>query len=1093
MAKDMDPPTLSDDEARHVQAVVRAKCLEAIAVGNLPPGRELELISALDLGTVPWGLVPIKLKEKLGLPFEDKGIDSMALNLTVAVQAKDYSNGTVPLNRLTNFHFMVKADHSPLKNWVKRLVVATSDQTELPRHWQQFSGSIHRKYSAEEIDTWRRKAQLERPMEDELPQRMKHDLPRWPHQLECLRCCRNFVKNDYSKDFFVQMATGSGKSLVMTDLIADMGSNKRSCIIVPKLDLMEQMAQLLETTLTARIARVGTGYPADLSADVFVCVRNSAWQLSNLTFDLLLLDEAHHYEPLQMGEVEDNLQSSGVHARQVLTLNTSKRIFFTATLRRNEPDFDFGLRPAIQAGVIKDYSVMVPVLTAGDPRPSLAQLIQDLPMARKILAFCNTVHEAKNFTRMLSEVGIAAEHYNGKTASGRRQEVLRRFQSSNRLGGVRVLVTVDVLSEGVDLPAADTCLFVAPRQGVRLQQCVGRVLRNHSEKVDALVIAPAIQHSNGALAEDAELGRLLSEMARADPVFKASLADGASACGRVVPAAGASVSLPTLEDAAKMLRIRVFPNSLRWCEGLDGWELGFEELRAYKDEHGDTLVPRRHQTATGCKLGGWVNKQRVAKRTGRLNQEQVDRLEELDFAWDVFSGLWGEAFQELQAYKDEHGDTLVPRRHQTATGYNLGGWVDRQRVAKRKGRLNQEQVDRLEELDFAWDVFSGLWGEAFQELQAYKDEHGDTLVPRRHQTATGYNLGGWVNKQRVAKRKGRLNQEQVDRLEELGFVWDVFSGLSWGEAFQELQAYKDEHGDTLVPCDHQTATGYNLGRWVDRQRVAKRKGRLNQEQVDRLEELDFAWDVLSGLWGEAFQELQAYKDDHGDTLVPRRHQTATGYNLGGWVNKQRVAKRKGRLNQEQVDRLEELDFAWDVFSGLWGEAFQELQAYKDEHGDTLVPRRHQTATGYNLGGWVNKQRVAKRKGRLNQEQVDRLEELGFVWDVFSGLSWGEAFQELQAYKDEHGDTLVPCDHQTATGYNLGRWVNRQRVAKRKGRLNQEQVDRLEELDFVWDASGMRLSKICRCTKTCHGPTMVFEFECSPIDGHRHNLYVDEII
>lgn len=38
---------LSDDEVRHIHAAVRSKCLDAIAVGNLPPGRELELISAL--------------------------------------------------------------------------------------------------------------------------------------------------------------------------------------------------------------------------------------------------------------------------------------------------------------------------------------------------------------------------------------------------------------------------------------------------------------------------------------------------------------------------------------------------------------------------------------------------------------------------------------------------------------------------------------------------------------------------------------------------------------------------------------------------------------------------------------------------------------------------------------------------------------------------------------------------------------------------------------------------------------------------------------------------------------------------------------
>ena len=72
-----------------------------------------------------------------------------------------------------------------------------------------------------------------------------------------------------------------------------------SKVIVPKLDLMEQLAQLLETRLPDRqVSRVGTGSQANLSAQVFVCVRNSAWQLENLTLDLLLLDEAHHYEPV---------------------------------------------------------------------------------------------------------------------------------------------------------------------------------------------------------------------------------------------------------------------------------------------------------------------------------------------------------------------------------------------------------------------------------------------------------------------------------------------------------------------------------------------------------------------------------------------------------------------------------------------------------------------------------------------------------------------------------------------------------------------------------------------------------------------------
>ena len=156
------------------------------------------------------------------------------------------------------------------------------------------------------MELWREKARLaERKVSAaNVP---KQTWKRWPHQVECLKRCRGFLKHKSKRNFYVQMATGTGKSMVMADLLSGLRPGRRACIIVPKLDLMEQLAQLLEETLPARIARVGTGWLADLSADIFVCVRNSAWQLSNVTFDLLILDEAHHYEPLPQSDEFDNI------------------------------------------------------------------------------------------------------------------------------------------------------------------------------------------------------------------------------------------------------------------------------------------------------------------------------------------------------------------------------------------------------------------------------------------------------------------------------------------------------------------------------------------------------------------------------------------------------------------------------------------------------------------------------------------------------------------------------------------------------------------------------------------------------------------
>ena len=697
--KQLAPNLLPDKEKKRIETIVRKKSLEALRLGKLPPWKELELISALDLGTVPWDQVPLELKKGLR---PDLGVDSLSLDGTIAVQAKDYNNKTVPLSALWGFYYMCRA---VLKDRVTRMVVATNETTRLPSLWQ-FSGAEHRIYTREDIDFWRHVAKQGQPDHKEHFREKRADLLRWDHQTECLKSCQIFMTNEAPKDFFVQMATGAGKSLVMLDLLAQLGDGQRACIIVPTLDLMEQIAELLEESLTADISRVGTGFLPHLDANIFVCVQNSAWKLFGLRFDLLILDEAHHYEPSTCPHVENGAGSSRSFVQEILSLDAPKRIFFSATLRRNRPDFDFGLRPAVEAGVIKDYTVLVPLITEGDPRPSLVKLIEELPLRRKILAFCNTVREAEAFTHMLSAAGITADHYNSTTRPAQRREMLNNFQQ----GDARVLVTVDVISEGVDLPAADTCLFVEPRQGIRLQQCVGRVLRNHPDKVDALVIAPpVVQKDDGGLVEDAQLRRLVNELAALDPVFRESLASGGSARGRVSVAAPRDGEVPNsvLEEAARLVELKVFRDVLDTWRRSDPWEMAFEELLHYKSVHGHVLVPEKHRTASGFNLGNWVQNQRRRKRNGTLCQEWIGRLERIGFVWEVRlawgGGLgWDLGFQELQSFKAEREHPLVPRRHVTKSGFKLGEWVHNRRSALHMGKLSPDKIRLLDMLGFVW-------------------------------------------------------------------------------------------------------------------------------------------------------------------------------------------------------------------------------------------------------------------------------------------------------------------------------------------------------------------------------------------------------
>eukprot|EP00438_Fugacium_kawagutii_P002181 Skav228815 [mRNA] locus=scaffold359:323640:330797:+ [translate_table: standard] len=1032
---------------------------------------------------------------------DDQDYDDITAEVHAEADVKngDYANGsTVPLNRLTTFYFLVEGKGSKLKGLVQKMIVATSDGTQLPKLWDM-SGATQRKYSAEEIEAWRKMAQQASSAPERPTDLNRKQLKRWPHQRECLKHCREFLQNTTKmakRDFFVQMATGTGKSLVMADLLAGISAPKRACVIVPKLDLMEQMAQLLQELFpSSQISRVGTGWPANLSADIFVCVRNSAWQLANLTFDLVLFDEGHHYEPVSTmsggiardGQAEnlsfDASQPANdvdlvgmTHAQQVLALQAKKRIFFTATLRMNLPDFDFGLRPAIEAGVIQDmeggwlaqnqheylrpgplqdYSVMVPVLSEGDPRPGLVELIRNLPLSRKILAFCNTVHEAQAFARMLSEAGIAAGHYNGRTGSVKRLDILKSFERPELHGGIRVLVTVDVLSEGVDLPIADSCMFVAPRQGARLRQCVGRVLRKHHAKVDALVIAPPIvRRENGFLTEEAELSRLLSELATADPWFEQSLQTGKRRLS--VCAAGIRVDNQedVLEKAARVLRIHVLPYVLDACHAqcLSAvvWKIHIRQLAAYLTKHGDCLVPQNYTCADGFRLGAWVSVQRFARAKGKLAEDRITELEKLGFVWDVDEFAWDSAMGRLKEYKAEYSDAMVPRAYTCADGFRLGFWVSAQRKARAKGKLGTERITELDKLGFAWDAKQFVWDSMVERLQAYKAKYSDALVPVNYISADGFKLGFWVSNQRQARAQGRLAEERITELEKLGFVWDVID-FAWDSAMGRLKEYKAEYSDSLVPRTYTCTDGFRLGFWVSSQRKARAKGKLAEDRITELGKLGFVWDASQFLWHSAIGRLKAYKAQYSNALVPVNYTCADGFGLGVWVRSQRFARAKGKLGTERITELDKLGFAWDAKQFVWDSMVERLQAYKAKYSDALVPVNYISADGFKLGFWVSNQRQARAQGKLAEDRITELEKLGFVWDV-DEFAWDSAMGRLKEYKAEYSDAMVPRAYTCADGFRLGFWVSAQRFAKAKGKLGTERIRELDKLGFVWDVN-----------------------------------------
>ena len=68
-----------------------------------------------------------------------------------------------------------------------------------------------------------------------------------------------------------------------------------------------------------------------------------------------------------------------------------------------------------------------------------------------------------------------------------------------------------------------------------------------------------------------------------------------------------------------------------WNPIEDVWNRMFEALQQYKSSNDDCDVPQSYPL--NQKLGNWVGPQRVAKKSGKLSSDKIQKLNQLGFEW----------------------------------------------------------------------------------------------------------------------------------------------------------------------------------------------------------------------------------------------------------------------------------------------------------------------------------------------------------------------------------------------------------------------------------------------------------------------------
>jgi hypothetical protein len=161
-----------------------------------------------------------------------------------------------------------------------------------------------------------------------------------------------------------------------------------------------------------------------------------------------------------------------------------------------------------------------------------------------------------------------------------------------------------------------------------------------------------------------------------------------------------------------------------------------------------------------------------------------------------------------------------------------------------------------------------------------------------------------------------------------------------------------------------------------------------------------------------------------------------------------------------------------VLGRKWLRRYDELVAFKRQCGHCNVPQKFQENKP--LGIWVKNQRKQYRllcKGEsshMTVERIDALEKVGFEWGLNNLSSWQTRYDELIAFKQQHGHCNVPRSY--AQNKALGDWVMTQRYhygLLSKGESSQmtaERIAALEKIGFLkrFDLSEEKLDNDSSC-------------------------------
>ena len=309
------------------------------------------------------------------------------------------------------------------------------------------------------------------------------------------------------RSVMVQMPTGTGKTHLLASVVSDFVSSDKGKGQVWLIAHRRELVAQIEETLS----KYGIGKEDKLVRVMSIQWLSRHWDEAAGRPELIVIDEAHHAlaasyaemwkrypeaKKLGMTATPCRLNRRGfTELFEVLVTSWSVAEFIEKGVLSV---FDYvSIRPGSEEqrlidslekrGADGDYQVkeMDAVLNRRPGIERLYRSVKRFASGKKGMVYAISIDHARRIAKYYSERGLKAVPIDSKTPAGERKRMVEEF----RHGEIKVLVNVDVFSEGFDCPDVEFVQLARPTLSLaKYLQQVGRGLRKSAGKEACMLI-----------------------------------------------------------------------------------------------------------------------------------------------------------------------------------------------------------------------------------------------------------------------------------------------------------------------------------------------------------------------------------------------------------------------------------------------------------------------------------------------------------------------------------------------------------------------------------------------------------------------------